>query len=108
MRRTILLVPGLAAAAALFATTAAAETAPQAVQAPCKPWREVAQYLGEHYAEHPIAVGLQSDGSLLQVFAAPTTSTWTLVSMRPDGMACLIGAGKAWELLAQPNTDPAA
>ena len=108
MRRTSLLAPGLAVAAALFATTAAAETAPPATQAPCKPWREVAKYLGEHYAEHPVAVGLQPDGSLLQVFAAPTTSTWTLVSMRPDGMACLIGAGKAWELLPKLNTDPAA
>jgi hypothetical protein len=108
MRRTSLFVPGLAVAASLLTTAAAAETGPQAVQAPCKPWREVAQYLGERYAEHPVAVGLQSDGSLLQVYAATTTSTWTLVSMRPDGMACLIGAGKAWELLATPKIDPAA
>ncbi len=108
MRRTSLFLPGLAVTAALFATTAAAEPGPPAAQTPCKPWREVAQYLGEHYSERPVAVGLQSDGSLLQVYAAPATSTWTLVSMRPDGMACLIGAGKAWELLAKPDTDPAA
>lgn len=108
MRRTSLLAPGLALLAALFATAAVAEPTPQAVQAPCKPWKEVAQYLGQHYSEHPIAVGLQSDGSLLQVFAAPNASTWTLVNMRPDGMACLISAGKDWEKLAKPDTDPAA
>jgi hypothetical protein len=108
MRRTSLLAPGLAVLIALFTTAVVAEPASQAVQAPCKPWKEVAQYLGQHYSEHPIAVGLQSDGSLLQVFAAPNASTWTLVNMRPDGMACLISAGKDWEKLAKPNTDPAA
>jgi hypothetical protein len=108
MRHTSLFVSGLAVAASLLTTTAVAEPAPQAAQTACKPWREVAQYLGERYSEHPVAVGLQSDGSLLQVYAAATTSTWTLVAMRPDGMACLIGAGKAWELLATPKVDPAA
>ena len=102
------LLSGFALATALLTTAAAAEPVAQGVQAPCKPWREVAQYLGEHYSERPVAVGLQSDGSLLQIYAAPATSTWTLVSMRPDGMACLIGAGKAWELLKVPNPDPAA
>jgi hypothetical protein len=108
MPRTRLLAPGLALAAALLTTAAAAEPVPLAAQAPCKPWKEVAQYLGEHYSEHPVAVGLQSDGSLLQIYAAQNASTWTLVSMRPDGMACLISAGKSWEELAKPNTDPAA
>ena len=108
MRRFSLFVPVVAIAASLVSTVAVAEPPSPAAQAPCKPWREVAQYLGERYSEHPVAVGLQSDGSLLQVFAAPGTSTWTLVSMRPDGMACLIGAGKAWELLKVPNPDPAA
>ena len=108
MRRFSLFVPVVAIAASLVSTVAVAEPPSPAAQAPCKPWREVAQYLGERYSEHPVAVGLQSDGSLLQVYAATTTSTWTLVSMRPDGMACLIGAGKAWELLATPKNEPAA
>jgi hypothetical protein len=108
MPRTCLPAIGLALAAALTTTAVAAEPATQAPQPPCKPWKEVAQYLGQHYSEHPVAVGLQSDGSLLQVYAAQNASTWTLVSMRPDGMAFLISAGKAWEKLAKPKTDPAA
>ncbi len=107
MRRISLLALSLALAASLLPTAAAAETVRQAAQ-PCKPWREVAEYLSKRYAERPVAVGVQSDGSLLQVYAAPTTDTWTMVSMRPDGMACLIGAGKSWEQLTRPNTDPAA
>jgi hypothetical protein len=99
---------GLGLVALLATAVAAAEPAPQPVQAACKPWKEVAHYLGEHYSEHPVAVGLQSDGSLLQVYAATNASTWTLVSMRPDGMACLISAGKAWEKLARPKIDPPA
>jgi hypothetical protein len=116
MSRTSLLAPGLALAIALLATTVAAEPQPEpqpqpqpeAAQSPCKPWKEVAHYLGEHYSEHPVAVGLQSDGSLLQLYAAQNASTWTLVSMRPDGLACLVSAGKSWEDLPKPNTDPTA
>jgi hypothetical protein len=108
MPRTSLPAIGLALTAALTTTDVAAEPPTEAPQATCKPWKEVAHYLGEHYSEHPVAVGLQSDGSLLQVYAAQNASTWTLVSMRPDGMACLISAGKAWEKLAKPKTDPAA
>ena len=36
------------------------------------------------------------------------TGTWTLVTMHPNGTACLVGAGNGWDTLPKPDTDPAA
>jgi len=107
---TVPFVTALCLTAGLLAAgPAAAQAAPGAAGfAPCKPWREVITELGSRYAERPVAFGLQANGSLLQVFASERTGTWTLVTMHPNGTACLIGAGSSWESLPEPSTDPAA
>ncbi len=109
MKCAALFVTALAAAVGLSAEPATAQAPPQAGGTPpCKPWRELAEELGRRYAERPVAFGLQSNGSLLQVFASEATGTWTLVTMHPSGTACLIGAGESWEIFPEPNTDPEA
>jgi hypothetical protein len=87
-------------------TPASAESAPQGPV--CRPWHEVANYRGQKYAEQPVAYGLQDNGNLLQVYASADTGTWTLVTMKPNGSACLIGAGNSWEHLPKPIAGPAA
>lgn len=107
---------GTAAIAAALVVTAGLGSSPavsqttmvQARQPLCKPWRDVASELGDKYAEHPVAYGLQPDGNLLQVFVSEQTGTWTLVTMRPNGTACLVGAGQGWEALPKPVTGPIA
>jgi hypothetical protein len=99
----------LAVAAGLGASPVGAQTTTVAVpQTVCKPWREVVSELGDRYAERPVAYGTQPNGHLLQVFVSEQTGTWTLVTMRPNGTACLIGAGQGWEAVPKPNADPAA
>jgi hypothetical protein len=109
MKYAALFVTALAAAVGLSAEPAAAQAPPQTAGAlPCKPWQELAKELGRRYAERPVALGLQSNGNLLQVFASEATGTWTLVTMHPSGTACLIGVGDSWEILAKPDADPEA
>lgn len=60
------------------------------------------------YGQRPVALGLQSNGNLLQVFASETTGTWALVTMHPSGVACLMGVGNSWEMLPQLDADIAA
>jgi hypothetical protein len=109
MKFAALFVTAWAAAVGLSAEPAAAQALPQAGGAlPCKPWQELAKELGHRYAERPVALGLQSNGNLLQVFASEATGTWTLVTMHPSGMACLIGVGDSWEMLSKPDADPEA
>ena len=105
MSRTACLIMALAITAGLLTPVAAEPTR----QGPtCRPWREVNQYLDHKFAEQPVAYGVQDNGSLLQIYASADTGTWTLVSMQPDGTACLLGAGNSWEHLSKPISGPAA
>ena len=109
MKCAALFVTALAVAVGLSAEPTAAQPPAHAGGAPpCKPWRELAAELGRRYAERPVALGLQSNGNLLQVFASEATGTWTLVTMHPSGTACLIGAGDSWDISPKPNADPEA
>lgn len=109
MKRAAPLVTTLAIAAGLSAGPALSRTPLQGAGVPpCKHWREIAHELASRYAERPVAFGLQSNGNLLQVFVSEATGTWTLVTMHPNGTACLVGAGNGWETLPKPNTDPEA
>ena len=53
----------------------------------------------QQYEEAPVAFGLQSNGNLLQVYASTEKDTWTVVSTTPNGMSCIVAAGKKWESL---------
>jgi hypothetical protein len=102
MKRAALFASALVVATGLSVQPAASQTSP------CKHWRDIASDLGSRYAERPVAFGLQSNGNLLQVFASEATGTWTLVTMHPNGTACLVGAGRGGETLPKPTTDPEA
>ena len=64
---------------------------------PCADRDSMRLQLGAAYGEAPVAVGLRSDGDLLQVFASARTGTWTVVATAPDGLACVLAAGRGWE-----------
>jgi hypothetical protein len=64
----------------------------------CAAYREVQRQLAAGYGEAPVAVGLRSNGELLQVFASSESGTWTIVSTTPQGTACILAAGRHWEL----------
>lgn len=73
---------------------------------PCSRYDLIRRQLGQDYAEEPVSLGLQSNGNLLQIFASATSGTWTIVSMAPNGTACVVAAGASWENIA-PNQDQA-
>jgi hypothetical protein len=95
----ICLAPALPAAAAEPATP---------LRLPCFSHAEVARQLKATYHEAPVSLGLQSNGNLLQVFHAPASGSWTIVGTSPQGMACILAAGRDWENLTPPELDPAA
>jgi DNA-binding MarR family transcriptional regulator len=53
--------------------------------------------LAENYHEKPVAMKLQPDGLLLEIFASPDTGTWTAVTVTPTGLACVVATGKGWQ-----------
>ena len=72
---------------------------------PCSGYDQIRSELGQNYAEEPVSVGLQSNGHLLQLFASPGSDTWTIVSLAPDGQACVVAAGADWRSL-RPKAFP--
>ena len=90
------------ATASLGAAAADAQMAPGA-RLPCFDYREVVRQLGVTYQEAPASLGLQSNGNVLQVFTSAAIGSGTIVSVLPNGSACVLAAGQTWE-----DVEPAA
>lgn len=73
---------------------------------PCSRYDSIRRQLNQDYAEEPVSLGLQSNGNLLQIFASAESGTWTIVSMAPNGTACVVAAGASWENVG-PDQDHA-
>ncbi|HWA41744.1 MAG TPA: hypothetical protein VHA10_00930 [Hypericibacter adhaerens] len=58
---------------------------------------DVIKELSERYKEAPVAVGLASNGSLLEVLSSNAGTTWTIIVTSPDGTSCLVAAGEDWQ-----------
>ena len=82
----------------LLPSAAHAQPVPTDPHPLCAAYREVQRQLAAGYSEAPVAVGLRSNGELLQVFASAESGTWTIVSTTPQGTACILAAGRHWEL----------
>ncbi len=86
----------------LFASLATSgSSSAQAPSAPprllCHDYQKIAETLGERYGEQPVSLGLQTNGHLLQVFTSATSGGWTILSIAPSGLGCIIAAGRNWQ-----------
>ena len=85
-------------------------TAAQAQRSACGDREKMVAHLAKKYEEQPIALGLQTDGRVLEVFSSKTSGSWTILVSTPDGFACLASSGEAWqpiEKTAASVDDPA-
>ncbi len=97
--------PFMTAAAALAALLIGQSAAAQGA---CD-WRErVLGLLAEKYQETPIAVGVTTQGSLIEVLSDDAGKTWTIVITSPQGISCLLLTGEGWKKLQQVAQDPEA
>ena len=99
-----LFIPVLAGLLSL-STTATAETKPYYTRAPCTPFQVSADLLAE-YGETILLTGnlltfpAQDNEPAMgrMVFSTnQDTGTYSIIQLFPDGMACLIGSGFAFE-----------
>ncbi len=65
----------------------------------------IIKMLKENYDETQTAIGLSSDGHLIEVFAAPS-GTWTMLVTYPAGVTCVVRSGLGWQQIHQPQDDP--
>ena len=97
-------VTGLIAAAGVIAMTSGAEA-----QMLCKERSEVLARLSTGYKEAPTAMGLASNGGLIEVLTSSEDGrTWTIIITRPNGVSCVMATGETWQnIQVAMNTDPA-
>ena len=86
------------AIAAALVLAMAAFSMPQPVLAHpfCAPREAYVEHLAMKWGEAPVSHGLLSDGRLLEMFATPDGSTWTLVVTSPEGVSCTGASGEHW------------
>lgn len=66
----------------------------------------VVQRLAERFGETLRSMGLNQNDGLVEVFASETTGTWTILTTMPDGVSCLLAAGRLWEDGTAPDAIP--
>lgn len=85
--------------AAGFACLAASGA--QAQSRNCSDRERVVARLAEGYGESRQAIGLGANNQVVETFANLESGSWTVVVTRPNGVACLVASGKAFELVEE-------
>ena len=72
----------------------------------CVSRAEFISRLSERYNESVHSLGLDANGTVLEVFTSPKGS-WTILVTRPDGVSCVVTTGEAWQDItpASPDTE---
>jgi len=97
-------VTSIVVAALCFAATPAL-----AQSAACSTRDEVLKRLSSEYSEAPVAMGIASNGGVVEFLSAPAGQSWTIILTLPSGLSCLIAAGESWESVPKIATqDPKA
>ena len=81
----------IAAALTLLGSTAAAATVP------CGQRDQIVEWLAGKYEEEPVASGISSKGSLIEVLSSQDGDTWTILLTAPNGTSCVVDTGQAWQ-----------
>lgn len=89
----------------ILAACLIALTSPAAAQqtANCAPRATVLERLSSKYGETLQASGLGGNHSVVELFAAPESGTWTITVTMPNGLTCLVASGESYE----PHLKPA-
>ena len=87
---------------ALTAATLLTVTPAQAQQTRnCGPRDLVLTRLAEGFGETRQSMGLGANNAVIEVYASDESGTWTILVTSPNGTACLVASGQAFEALAE-------
>lgn len=71
---------------------------PASAQTMCGARNQFLDQLAKGFSERPVAIGLVSNGSVLEVLASDNGS-WTIIVTMATGNSCVVASGEAWENL---------
>ncbi len=80
-----------------------------AQQSACTERNTVLGQLAAQYSEAPVAIGLATNGGVLEVLSSKQGESSTIIITMPNGATCLIAAGESWEKVPRiAQADPSA
>jgi hypothetical protein len=91
------LAPFLIVAGLLVANPALAQSVA------CTQHESALQHFLGKYQERPVANGKANNGWIVQILASQDGRTWTLMFVRPSGIACLMATGQDWTTIGQSH-----
>ncbi len=65
----------------------------------CAEHSSVVEQLEQKYGETRQSIGLAANNQVVEVFASTETGSWTIIVTRPSGIACMVAAGQAFEVV---------
>jgi hypothetical protein len=74
----------------------AANAPPALAQTACGLHEEMSKTLIQTFDERPLGRGLQTPIRMFEVWTSDATGSWTILLVRPDGLACVMASGQAW------------
>ena len=93
----------LATLALLISLTASAAIS----QTMCGFYSAMIAQLGQKYGETRRSFGMYGPMQKLEIWASDETGTWTMLSISPGGMACVLASGDRWSSESLEKGDPA-
>ena len=63
----------------------------------CGPKLAIAKQLSERFGEVPIVSGISMSSSM-KFFGNPRTGSWSLILIKPNGVACVVATGEDLEV----------
>ncbi|MDA5095160.1 hypothetical protein O2N63_13820 [Aliiroseovarius sp. KMU-50] len=70
----------------------------------CAPRTTIVERLAETYGETRQSIGLATNNTVVEVFASADSGTWTITVTNPQGVTCLVAAGRSFETLNEAPT----
>ncbi|WP_424942134.1 hypothetical protein [Aliiroseovarius crassostreae] len=70
----------------------------------CAPRPAVVERLTDTYGETRQSIGLATNNMVVEVFASNESGTWTITVTNPQGVTCLVAAGRSFETLDEEPT----
>lgn len=67
----------------------------------CEDRATVLDQLSNRYSEAPVAMGLATNGSVLEVLSSGEGTSWTIILTGADGISCVLATGESWQAREQ-------
>ena len=86
--------------ALVFTTVAgiALPAAPAGAQMVCGKRADIISQLSEKYGETRRSMGLAQGQGVVELYASDETGSWTILMTSPQGVACMMAAGQAFQV----------